>query len=164
MDLAQLRKIDADRMTEVGFYVDDSVRGIENPVLTPNENEAFRLVAAYERENGRQPGTGVGADGYARAASRMLDNAFGADDGPYESATLMAADLALQRHASDALRAAEAYGRDGTEPVGFDRGMAEYVVKEDLQSDPDVQSDWKAISEGRTSGARRSRSPTAGPA
>lgn len=149
MELESLRKIDADRMTLVGFYVDDTVRGVENAGLSEFESEALRLVAAYERENGRTPGAGEGAEGYTRAASRLLDNAFNADDGPYEMATLMAADLALQRHAADVLKAAEAYGRDGTEPHGFEPFLVEYVIKQDLQEDAELKADWKAISEGR---------------
>lgn len=149
MELESLRKIDADRMTLVGFYVDDTVRGVENAGLSEFESEALRLVAAYERENGRTPGAGEGAEGYTRAASRLLDNAFNADDGPYEMATLMAADLALQRHAADVMKAAEAYGRDGTEPQGFEPFLVEYVIKQDLQDDAELKADWKAISEGR---------------
>lgn len=149
MELESLRKIDADRMTLVGFYVDDTVRGVENAGLSEFESEALRLVAAYERENGRTPGAGEGAEGYTRAASRLLDNAFNADDGPYEMATLMAADLALQRHAAEVMKAAEAYGRDGTEPQGFEPFLVEYVIKQDLQDDPEIKADWKAMSEGR---------------
>jgi len=152
MELESLRKIDADRLTLVGFYVDDSVRGVENPGLTQDEAEALRLVAAYERANGRDAGIG---DGYARAASRLLDNAYDADDGPYETATNMVADLALQRHAAEVVKAAEAFGKDGKEPEGFESFLVEYVIKGDLQSDPEIKADWNAIAEGRFDEASR---------
>lgn len=147
MDLEALRKPDAGHLMQVGFYVDDSIRDIENVGLKPDETEALRLVAAYERSNGRDPTSAQ--DGYVRAASRMLDNAYDSDDGPHENAKFMAADLALQRHAGSVIEAAEAYGKDGTEPVGFDRFLVEYVITADLQNDDEIKADWKAMAEGR---------------
>jgi hypothetical protein len=147
VDLEHLRKPDAGHLMKVGFYVDDSIRDVENVGLRPDEAEALRLVAAYERSNGRDPTSAQG--GYVRAASRMLDNAFDSDDGPHENAKFMAADLALQRHAGSVVDAAEAYGKNGTEPVGFDKFLVEYVITADLQNDDDIKADWKAMAEGR---------------
>lgn len=144
----EFAKIDDRKEMLVDFYVSDMARGIENPGLNFNEMEALRLAIAFERENGREP---VGK-GSTFAASRMLDNVFDADDGPYESAKLMVADMAFQRYAGEVVDSAERWAKDGTEPKGvFDDSatLIQMVIKEDLQNDPDVKADWLAISEGR---------------
>lgn len=142
----ELRKIDADREMLVGFYVSDMVRGEANVGLTFVEVDALKLVVDYERTQGREL---VGA-GSNMAASRMLDNAYGADDGSWELAKLMVSDLAFQRHAQAVLQAGEAFAKDGTMPADgtFDSGIVKYVIP-DLAEDEEVRADWKAMAEGR---------------
>jgi hypothetical protein len=140
------RAIDDQREMLVDFYVSDAVRGVENPGLRPDEIEALRLVLGYERER-EHPAAG---DGLTFAASRMLDNVYGADDGPHEMARYMASDLAFQRHAAEVVAAADLFEKDGTPPTPgrWDEVYEKYVLP-DIISDPDARSDWVAMSEGR---------------
>ena len=140
------RAIDDQREMLVDFYVSDAVRGVENPGLRFGEIEALRLVLGYERERGH-PAAG---DGLTFAASRMLDNVYGADDGPHEMARYMASDLAFQRHAAEVVAAADLFEKDGTPPTPgrWDEVYEKYVLP-DIISDPDARSDWVAMSEGR---------------
>jgi hypothetical protein len=142
----ELRKIESDREMLVGFYVSDMVRGEANVGLTFVEADALKLVVDYERTQGREL---VGA-GSNMAASRMLDNAYGADEGSWELAKLMVSDLAFQRHAQAVVEAGEAFARDGTMPADgtFDSGITKYVIP-DLAEDEEVRADWKAMAEGR---------------
>lgn len=144
----ELESIDAQRMEGVATLISDVAAGRPAQGIGEHDAEALRLAVAYEREQGRE----VGGAGAAMAAVRMIDNVFDADDAPYESAKLMVADMAFQRHAAEVLAAAERFGADGTEPkgvLGDDATIIRMVVKEDLQDDPEVKADWTAISEGR---------------
>lgn len=142
----ELRKIDADRELLVGFYVSDMVRGETNVGLSFVEADALKLVVDYERTQGREL-VGTGSN---MAASRMLDNAYGADEGSWELAKLMVSDLAFQRHAQAVVQAGEAFAKDGTMPAegAFDSGIIKYVIP-DLAEDEDARADWKAMAEGR---------------
>lgn len=144
----ELEPIDAQRMEGIAALIADVTAGRPAQGVGEDDAEALRLAIAYEREQGRE----VRGDGAVMAAVRMIDNVFDADDGPYESAKLMVADMAFQRHAAEVLAAAERFGSDGTEPkgvLGDDAMIIRMVVKEDLQEDPEVKADWTAISEGR---------------
>lgn len=142
----EFRTIDRDREQLVDFYVSDAARGVENAGLRFDEQEALRLVAKYERSQDRE----LSGDGAIRAASRMLDNVYDADDGAYDLARFMASDLAFQRHAAGVIAAADRFAADGTMPPEgtYDRVFVEYVIP-DIVEDPDARRDWTAMAEGR---------------
>lgn len=142
----EFRPIDRDREQLVDFYVSDAARGVENAGLRFDEQEALRLVAKYEKSQDRE----LSGDGVIRAASRMLDNVYDADEGAHELARYMASDLAFQRHAAGVVAAADRFAADGTMPPEgtYDRVFVEYVIP-DIVEDPDARRDWTAMAEGR---------------